>query len=106
MGEIADDLIDRMIDDGYFPGSNFTPTGRHKKPYNPPIHRLPKERDLRAFSDEVRAAEYPSKKTDPNLLPKYEEKTFDMSFFPTIPKKEPKKPEPSGWDSDPDEAPF
>ena len=31
MGEIADDLIDRMIDEGFYPSPHFMPRGQNKK---------------------------------------------------------------------------
>lgn len=90
MGEIADDLIDRMMDDGYFPSRTFMPRGsnksRHKK-------SDPKDRSTWKTRD-------------------YPEKTFDMGFFPTIPPKAPKPepvvetPAPDVWDINTEDAPF
>lgn len=98
MGDEADYLINRMMDDGISPYS----CGRRSRKKK---HREPKKPvDPGAFDEETRAREFPSKKTDPRLLPDYPEKTFDMGFFPTIPKKEP--PKPQGWDVDEEEAPF
>lgn len=85
MGEMADDLIDQMIDDGYFPSPAFMPRGRNR-PYNTKI--------------KPKVKEYPAK-------------TFDMGFFPTsIPKpriivnEEPKEQLPDPWDTSDEEAPF
>ena len=86
MGEMADELIDRMMDDGYFPSRAFLPRGRNS-------HHKGKSKP--------KVKEYP-------------EKTFDMSFFPTaIPKPrtivEPKEelpPAPDAWDINNEEAPF
>lgn len=92
MGEIADDLIDRMFDDddGYFPSRAFMPRGSNK-----PRHKKSDPNDRSTW----KSRDYP-------------EKTFDMGFFPTIPKKEPKPepvvtpPEPSVWDFTDEDAPF
>lgn len=85
MGEIADDLIDRMMDgddDMYYPHRSYLPRVRH--------------------------AAKPKKK-----VKEYPEKTFDMGFFPTnIPKprtvvEEPKEQAPDLWQAASDEeAPF
>lgn len=96
MGEIADDLIDRMMDDGYFPSRTFMPRGCNRK------HKAHKSKG-KTFDEATRAAEYPSKKTDPSLLPDYPEKTFDMGFFP-VAKREPVVENP--WDTNSEEAPF
>ncbi|MNF24252.1 hypothetical protein D3C85_379830 [compost metagenome] len=98
MGEIADDLIDRMMDDGYFPSQSFMPRGSNR---------------TRGYDTKIQ----PKKKSDPNdrstwKSRDYPEKTFDMGFFPTIPKKEPKPepvvtpPKPSVWDFTDEDAPF
>lgn len=90
MGEIADDLIDRMMEDGYFPGRVFMPRGSSR-----PHHKKsdPKDRSTWKTRD-------------------YPEKTFDMGFFPTIPPKATKpepvveSPAPDVWDINSEEAPF
>lgn len=97
MGEIADDLIDRMFDDDFgYPSSR----GRH---YNVRQKKQRNKLEDKTFDEATRAAEFPSKKTDPSLLRDYPEKTFDMSFFPTIPKKE---DAPDPWALGTDDAPF
>lgn len=92
MGEIADDLIDRMWDDDNN-GDDCVPYyGRSY--YRNSSSRLPKKK-------KPKVKEYP-------------EKTFDMSFFPTnIPKprtivpEEPKEQAtPDPWATDGEEAPF
>lgn len=99
MGEIADDLIDRMWDhddrDDDYPhgGRSYY---RNSAP-RPPKKKKPK-------SDPNDRSTWKSRD--------YPEKTFDMSFFPIIPKKEPKPepavtpPEPSVWDFTDEDAPF
>lgn len=102
MGEMADDLIDRMMDDGYFPSSTSIPRGCNRG------HKRTKKKQVPAsvFDEHTRAQEFPSKKTDPALLPDYPEKTFDMGFFPKpIPKEKP-KPVPDPWVIDGEDAPF
>lgn len=98
MGEIADDLIDRMFDDDLgYPSSR----GRH---YNVRQQKQRFKLEDKTFDEATRAAEFPSKKTDPSLLRDYPEKTFDMGFFPTV-KREPVVEDP--WAPNPDEeAPF
>lgn len=84
MGEMADDAIDRMLEDGYFPSHGFLcRRGRNSS------HKQKKKPKVR---------EYP-------------EKTFDMGFFPTsIPKPrtvvEPKEQAPDPWATDGEDAPF
>lgn len=86
MGEMADDAIDRMMDDDdYFLRSAFMCRGRNSSHKG---KRKPKVK------------EYPAK-------------TFDMGFFPTsIPKprtivdEEPKEQLPDPWDTTDEEAPF
>lgn len=102
MGEIADYLIDQMMDDGYFPSPAFMPSGcnrGHK-------HKAHKAKG-NTFDEATRAAEFPGKKTDPSLLRDYPEKTFDMGFFPTV-KREPvvTPPAPDVWDIHSEDAPF
>lgn len=98
MGEIADDHIDRLMDAGYFYGR--TPSGySHRQPQhkNKPKKKVDPKQQL------LIAQEYPGKNTPAHLLQDYPEKTFDMSFFPTL---KPKKEEPSDpWNLD-GEAPF
>lgn len=94
MGEIADDLIDRMMEDGYFPGRAFMPNGSNRK------HKAHKSKG-KTYDEATRAAEFPSKKTDPSLLPNYPEKTFDMGFFPTMPVKK----TPNSWEQAQEEDP-
>lgn len=98
MGEIADDLIDKMMDDGYFPSRAFMPhsCNRGTKKNGKPV---PKG----AFDEETRAAEFPSKKTPLHLLRDYPEKTFNMDFFPTA-KREVVVEDP--WKTDSEDAPF
>lgn len=96
MGEIADDLIDRMMEDGYYPGRAFMPRGGNR-PHKAKAHKS----KGKTFDEATRAAEYPSKKTDPSLLPDYPEKKFDMGFFPVLPKNE----VPDPWSLS-DEPPF
>ena len=65
MGEIADYLIDQMIDDGYYPGGNFLPRGgsRYRNGHSSCAPR-------------------------PKKVKTYPESTFDMGWFPTVTKKE------------------
>lgn len=101
MGEIADDLIDRMFDDDFGYPSSRDMRGSH---YNVRQKKQRHKLEDKTFDEATRAAEFPSKKTDPSLLRDYPEKTFDMSFFPTV-KREPVVEDP--WAIDPDEeAPF
>ena len=100
MGEIADDHVDRMLDDLFEGRGNFYPR-YHREEYRPK-KKKPASADV--FDEQTRAAEYPSKKTDPKLLPHYPEKTFDMGFFPTIPKKK-EAPDPWALGTE-DDAPF
>lgn len=91
MGEIADYLVEKMMDEGMTYGCRRS---RH----------VPKKKvDSKAFDEETRAAEYPGKNTDPRLLRDYPEKTFDMGFFPSIPKPAPPEPFADLMD---EEAPF
>lgn len=113
MGEIADDCFDRAMDELY--------EGRHyDEDYSPFTGRQPKGRRDKVPADRYYKGnthkkgakkgkpqpfivEYPSKITDPALLPSYPEKTFDMGFFP---KPVAKPPEPSVWGINEDDAPF
>ena len=110
MGEIADDLIDRMMDDGCFPSRAFMPRGcnrghKRKDRKNPPVD---------SFDATTRAQEFPGKKTPAHLLQEYPEKTFDMGFFPTVKPKPPKPSvepvvtptDPDVWDFTDEDAPF
>lgn len=86
MGEIADDHIDRMMDDGYSPFYGWERKGRYKTP--PDSYYKKKQAKVKT----------------------YPEKTFDMGFFPTsIPKPrtvvEPTEVVPDPWAID-GEAPF
>lgn len=102
MGEIADDHVDRMLDDLFEGRGNFYPR-YNREEYRPKKKQRHKLED-KTFDEATRAAEFPSKKTDPSLLRDYPEKTFDMGFFPTV-KREPVVKDP--WAIDPDkEAPF
>lgn len=94
MGEIADDLIDKMMDDGYFPSRYSCGRGTKKNRKS-----VPKG----AFDEETRAAEFPGKKTPLHLLREYPEKTFNMDFFPTA-KREVVVEDP--WKTDSEDAPF
>lgn len=89
MGEMADDLIDRMIDDGFYPSPHFMPRGSKKKK-----HKKPEE----VF---IPAVNYNQKRKEPDP------KKFDMSFFPTANPK-PVEPEPvkSVWDTEGEDSPF
>lgn len=101
MGEIADDLIDRMMDDGYFPSRAFMPRGcnrGHK-------HQAHKSKG-KSFDETTRAQEFPGKKTPAHLLQDYPEKTFDMGFFPTVKREPVVETPPDVWDIDNEEAPF
>ena len=101
MGEIADDLIDRMFDDDegmYYPHRNNYYRHPSPRPY-----KKKKPAPAGVFDEQTCAAEFPGKKTDPSLLREYPEKTFDMGFFPTIPKK---KEAPDPWALGTDDAPF
>lgn len=116
MGEIADDLIDRAMDelfemdyfdDGYSPFTGRVPNRKSKKPpanfYDnrkrgfkdgklvpkpgkPKPRRTPEE-------EKVHAREYPGAHTDPALLPDYDPNLFNMSHFPTM--KPRRVPEPN-----------
>lgn len=97
MGDIADYLIEQMMDGGMTPGMGYA-CRRGRKRQEP---RKPK--DPKAFDEDTRAREYPGKNTPAHLLQEYPEKTFDMGFFPTIHKKE--KPMPFADLMD-EEAPF
>ena len=100
MGEIADDLIDRMMEDGYFPSRAFMPRGCNRG--HPRKEKKPAPAG--AFDEQTRATEFPGKKTPAHLLQDYPEKTFDMSFFPSVPVK---APAPSVWDlMNEDDVPF
>ena len=109
MGEIADYLIDQMMDDGYFPSPSFMPRGRNRG-----TKKNRKQPPPGAFDEQTRATEFPGKKTPAHLLRDYPEKTFDMGFFPTIRPKPPKPtvepaietPAPDVWDINSEEAPF
>lgn len=90
MGEMADDLIDRMWDDDNNADDCVPSYGRsycRNSAYRPRKHK-------------PKVKEYPAK-------------TFDMGFFPTsIPKprtivdEEPKEQLPNPWDTTDEEAPF
>lgn len=113
MGEIADDCFDRAMDELY--------EGRHyEEDYSPFTGKQPKGRRNKVPADryykggaQKKGAKkgkeapfivhYPNKNTDSALLPDYPEELFDMSFFP---KPVPKKPEPSVWDVNNEDAPF
>lgn len=98
MGDIADDLIDRMFDmedDGY--SQSPCSTYGYRRPRKPK-----KPAPAGAFDEQTRAMEFPGKKTDPSLLRDYPEKTFDMGFFPILPVN--KAPDP--WNPSGEEAPF
>ena len=89
MGEIADDHIDRMMDDGYSPFSGWERKGRYKTP-----------------PDSYYRKQEPKKKK----VKEYPAETFDMGFFPTTTPKprtvvEPKEVVPDPWSTD-GEAPF
>jgi hypothetical protein len=101
MGEIADYLIDQMMDDGYFPSPSFMPRGRNRG-----TKKNRKQPAPDAFDEQTRATEFPGKKTPAHLLRDYPEKTFDMGFFPTIPAKQAVDPAPDVWDINSEEAPF
>lgn len=128
MGEIADDHIDRMFDDDYGDYSPFSGREPRRKSGRPPAkfydqrdrgfdasgHMLPKPgkaKPRRTKEEEaVHAREYPGAHTDPALIPKYEEKTFDMGFFPKQ-KARIVQPEPEPQQSwtdlcDTEDAPF
>lgn len=86
MGEIADDLHDRMMDDDYYdsPFSGYERKGRYRTPPD-------------SYYKKAKVKEYPAK-------------TFDMGFFPTsIPKPriigEAPPVEPDPWATD-GESPF
>ena len=104
MGEIADDLIDRMMEDGYFPGRAFMPRGGNRPHYVPANKKKKKPAPAGVFDEQTCAAEFPGKKTDPSLLRDYPEKTFDMGFFPAMPKQD-SAPDPWAL-NDGEEAPF
>lgn len=125
MGEIADDLIDRMwgddnFDDGYSPFTGRMPSRKKGKPpakfydqrargFDANGSMLPKPGKAKprrsAKEEAVHAREYPGAHTDPTLIPVYEEKLFDMSFFPKI-KPKAVTPTPQ-WDGlFEEEAPF
>ena len=90
MGEMADDLIDQMMDDGYFPSPSFMPRSSNRQ-----HHRKSDPKDRSTW----KSRDYP-------------EKTFDMGFFPTLPAKAPKPepkvetPAPDVWDINSEDAPF
>lgn len=93
MGEIADDLHDRMMDDDFYdsPFSGYERKGRYKHPPDSYYRNMETKK-------KPKVKEYP-------------EKTFDMGFFPTnIPKprivEEPKPVEPDPWATDGADAPF
>ncbi len=88
MGDIADDHINRMLDEDHFWGGGC------------PRYNRPKKKKPPSNPAKVIAHEYPGKSTPAHLLQDYPEKTFDMSNFPTS-----KPKESSPWDI-PDEAPF
>lgn len=105
MGDIADDLIDRMLQEGTY--GFACRRGRTKGRSNhrhPQYDQLPKKKvDPKAFDEDTRAREYTGKNTPASMVPDFPEKTFDMSFFPKAPAP---KPEPNAWDYDPETAPF
>lgn len=103
MGEIADDLIDRMMEDDWFHPCEPRQRGYARYSHDLMPRKKKKPAPAGVFDEQTRAAEFPSKKTDPSLLRDYPEKTFDMGFFPTIPKK---KEEPDPWALGTDDAPF
>lgn len=90
MGEIADDLIDRMIDEGFYPSPHFMPRGQNKKKKK---HKEPEK----PF---IPATNYHQKRKEPH------EKKFDMSWFPETPKPTAPEPEKSPWEINGEDAPF
>lgn len=78
MGEMADDLIDRMMDDGYFPSRIFLPRGHNKK---------------------EKVKEYPEKLFDMSFFPTSHPKPKPVQL--------PKLADPPNpWDTTGEEAPF
>lgn len=104
MGEYADYLIDQMLDEGYSPFSGRQPKGRKDKIPPDRFYKIRGAKKKKSTHDpkiaQTLAHEIPGKNTDPKLLRDYPEETFDMSFFPTLPKPK------NAWDINEDEAPF
>lgn len=116
MGEIADYMIEQMMDEGYSPFSGREPK---KKGGRPPAKfydqrargtlqpKQGKAKPRRTAEEEaIHAREYPGAHTDPALIPKYEEKTFDMSFFPKQKARIVTSEQPSWNDLSNEESPF
>lgn len=99
MGEIADDHIDRMIEEGYYPGFLCSRGRKH-----PQIDNLPKNKKKKKHKEPekpfIPATNYHQKRKEPH------EKKFDMSWFPETPKPLAPEPEKSPWEIDGEEAPF
>lgn len=105
MGDIADDLIDRAMDefcdmdyfdDGYSPFTGRMPNRKSRKPpakfydnrdrgfvNGKLVPRQDKPKPRRTPEEQaIHAREFPGAHTDPALLPDYPPELFDMSHFP------------------------
>lgn len=100
MGEYADYEIERMMDEGYSPFSGREPKGRRDKVPADRYYRGSQKKGAKKGKPVPFMVEYPSKNTDPALLPDYPDKLFDTSFLGKL------KPK-TAWEKAADEeAPF